>query len=305
MFWSEKNKELYETLNIKRKIWAEHKVLLDELDPAIRANFEHRGWLPLLDIGHPPPTALIREFYLNISIHIYDSNTLVKSWIRGGEYTITPRVVADALGVPLVQHPVYPYDESLPLDDIMSYITGTSIRWGSDPQITSTELTETTHLFFRIACHSLWPISHLHTIPMERCAFLYAFVTDALISFPYLFLCSLNEVHRSSSTTHALFHPVFIYRILLFLGLDDFPASEPVHIVAPIGATFLRQRVAHMRESSKCPRVEPSGTAPLPPSSTGTTFGEAFADPVGATAAAVPPPSTSDDFDIHCTLEMS
>ena len=113
--------------------------------------------------------------------------------------------MADALGVPLVQHPVYPYDESLPLDDIMSYITGTSIRWGSDPQITSTELTETTHLFFRIACHSLWPISHLHTIPMERCAFLYAFVNDAPISFPYLFLCSLNEVHRSSAVGMHLF----------------------------------------------------------------------------------------------------
>ena len=126
-FQSEKNKELYETLNIKRKIWAKHKVLLDELDPTIRANFEHRGWLPLLDIGHPPPAALIREFYSNLSIHIYDSNTLVKSWIRDVEYTITPRVVADALGVPLVQHPVYPYDESLLLDNIMSYITRTSI----------------------------------------------------------------------------------------------------------------------------------------------------------------------------------
>ena len=102
LFSSEKNKELYETLNIKRKIWAERKVLLDELDPAIRANFERRGWLPLLDIGHPPPTALIREFYLNISIHIYDSNTLVKSWIRGVAYTITPRIVADTLGVLLV-----------------------------------------------------------------------------------------------------------------------------------------------------------------------------------------------------------
>ena len=155
-------------MNIKRKIWAKRKVLLDELDPAIRANFECKGWLPLLDIGHPPPAALIKEFYSNISIHIYDSNTLVKSWIRGGEYTITPRVVADALGVPLVQHPVYPYDESPPLDDIMSYITGTSIRWGSDPRITSAELTETTYLFFRIVCHSLWPISHLHTIPLER-----------------------------------------------------------------------------------------------------------------------------------------
>ena len=93
---------------------------------------------------------------------------------------------------------------------------------------------------------------------------MYALVTDAPISFPHLFLHSLNEVHRSSSTAHALFHPVFIHRIFLFLGLDDFPASEPIHIVAPIGATFLRQRAAHMRESSKRPRVEPSGTAPPP-----------------------------------------
>ena len=101
--------------------------MLDELDPAIKANFEHKGWLPLLDIGRPPPTALIREFYSNLSIHIYDSNTLVQSWIRGVEYTITSRIVANALGVSLVSHPVYPYDESPPLDDIMSYITGTSL----------------------------------------------------------------------------------------------------------------------------------------------------------------------------------
>ena len=119
-------------MNIKRKIWAKHKVLLDELDPTIRANFEHRGWLPLLDIGHLPPAALIREFYSNLSIHIYDSNTLVKSWIQGVEYTITSRVVANALGAPLVQHLVYPYDESPLLDDIMSYITRTSIWWGSE-----------------------------------------------------------------------------------------------------------------------------------------------------------------------------
>ena len=90
-FSSMKNQELYETLNIKRKIWAERKVLLDELDPAIRANFERKGWLPLLDIDHPPVATLIREFYLNLSIHIYDSNTLVKCWIRGEKYTITPR----------------------------------------------------------------------------------------------------------------------------------------------------------------------------------------------------------------------
>ena len=159
-------------LNIKRKFWVERKVLLDELDLAIRANFERRGQLPLLDIDHPPPAALIREFYLNLSIHIYNSNTQVKCWIRGEEYTITPRVVADALGVPLVQHRVYPYSESPSLDDILSYITGSSIQWGSDPQITIAELTEIHYLFFKIACHSLWPISHLDTIPLECCVFL-------------------------------------------------------------------------------------------------------------------------------------
>ena len=58
-----------------------------------------------------------------------------------------------------------------------------------------------------------------------------------------------------------------------------------------------------MRESFKRPRVKPSGTAPPLPSSTGTTSGEVSADPVGGGVVAVPPPSTSDDFDIRRTLE--
>ena len=53
--------------------------------------------------------------------------TQVKSWKQGEEYTITPTVVASAFGEPKVQHPVYPYDESPPFDDIMSYLAGTSI----------------------------------------------------------------------------------------------------------------------------------------------------------------------------------
>ena len=70
--------------------------------------------------------------------------------------------------------------------------------------------------------------------------FLYAFMFGAPIGFPHLFLYSLNEVHRSSAVGHVLIHPIFIYRILLFLGLANFPFGEPIHVVAPIGATFLR-----------------------------------------------------------------
>ena len=89
-FLSEKNQETFEKLNLKRKIWAKRKVLLDEQDGEIRRNFERRGWLPLLDISHPPSATLIREFYLNLSIHSYDANTLGRSWVRGVGYTITP-----------------------------------------------------------------------------------------------------------------------------------------------------------------------------------------------------------------------
>ena len=70
---------------------------------------------------------LFRSFFSNLSCHIYDSNTLVRSWIRGVEFTISPRVVAEALGVPIITDPVYPYDESPPIDVVMSHITGSSI----------------------------------------------------------------------------------------------------------------------------------------------------------------------------------
>ena len=79
LFKNDRCREVYEKLNYKRKIWAERSVVLDEVDPAIRANLESRGWLPLLEVDHPPLTALIRKFFSNFSCHVYDSNTLVGS----------------------------------------------------------------------------------------------------------------------------------------------------------------------------------------------------------------------------------
>ena len=131
--------------------------------------------------------------------------------------------------------------------------------------------------------------------------FLYAFVFGVFISFPHLFLRSLNGVHKSSIITHALIHPIFIHRILLFLGLDDFLTGEPIHIIAPIGATFLRQRAAHLRVGSTHPRGVSSGDVLPPPSSTSADTTEAS----GATAtdADVPPSTILDDSDIRQTLD--
>ena len=85
-FCSEKHQENFEKLYIFRTMWAERKVILDELDLEIHRNFESQGLLPLLDISHPLPAILIREFYSNLSVHFTSSNIqFVKSWIRGEE----------------------------------------------------------------------------------------------------------------------------------------------------------------------------------------------------------------------------
>ena len=129
--------------------------------------------------------------------------------------------------------------------------------------------------------------------------FLYAFMSGASISFPHLFLRSLNEVHRSSSIGHALIHPIFIHRILLFLGLADFPTGEPVHVVGPLGATFLRQRAAHLRVDLSVSRGASSSSVPPPPSFTGA----AETSDGGGAATNVPPPTTSNDSNIRRTLD--
>ena len=102
---------------------------------------------------------------------------------------------------------------------------------------------------------------------------------------------SLNEVHRSSAIRHALIHPIFIHRILLFLGLADFPPGKPVHVVASLGATFLKQRVAHLRVDPLSPRGASSGDVPSPPSSIGVDAAETSGGGGGGAAAAadVPP----------------
>ena len=130
--------------------------------------------------------------------------------------------------------------------------------------------------------------------------FLYAFVFGASIGFPHLFLRSLNEVHRSSAVGHALIHPIFIHRILLYLGLDGFPSGEPVHVIVPIGATFLHQRAAQLRVAPSRPIGASSSSVPLPPSSTGTAAAESSGVTVDAD---VPPPTASDDLDICHTLD--
>ena len=126
----------------------------------------------------------------------------------------------------------------------MSLLCERSVSWGSEPRLHSRLLTEVNYLLFRIACHNIFHISHVHTIPIDRCIFLYALITDGSICFLFLFVQTIVEVHRNKSRKQRLFFLVFIRRILDYLELEHFPSLKLVHLTTPIGATFLKHRFA-------------------------------------------------------------
>ena len=152
------------------------------------------------------------------------------TWIRGKEYRITKWLVSKTLGVHLVRKPTYPYTEFPSVDDIMSLLCGRLVSWGFESRINSCEFTELNYLYLRISYHNIFPISHVHIVPIDRCAFLYALITDGSMCFPSLFIQNIVDIYRSKCKAKTLFFLVYIYRVLNFLGLSNFPPLELVRI---------------------------------------------------------------------------
>ena len=163
-FLTPKNEQTFETLIKRRRIWGERKINLHELHPSIRENLQSRHWLSLCTNIQPPPADLIREFYSNLSVHEDLCGHTVASCIRGVPFRLTRERVSKALDIPIIRTPTYPYSRSPRIDDVMDVLCGRSITRGSDRSISSSELTELNYIFFRIACHNIFPISHILTV---------------------------------------------------------------------------------------------------------------------------------------------
>nr|POE64200.1 hypothetical protein CFP56_74846 [Quercus suber] len=123
-FLTPENEQTFETLMKRRCIWGERQINLHELHPFVRENLQSRHWLSLCTNIQPPPIDLIREFYLNLSVHEDRGGHKVASWIRGVPFTITRAGVFEALDVPIIRTPTYPYSRSPRIDDVMDVLYG-------------------------------------------------------------------------------------------------------------------------------------------------------------------------------------
>ena len=74
--------------------------------------------------------------------------------------------------MPLVCKPTYPYTDFPSVDDMMSLFCGRSVSRSTEPRINSVEFIELNYLYLRISCHNIYPISHVHIVSIDRCAFL-------------------------------------------------------------------------------------------------------------------------------------
>ena len=177
--------ETYETLTKYRSIWGEREIILSELDPSIHRNFVSRNWVSLCEVSNPPPAILIREFYSNLSIYPeMTSGHYLTSWIKGQEFTINKQTVSEALGVPVVLKPTYPYTVFPTTNDMMSLLCGRPVSWGIEPRINSCELNELNSLYLRISCRNIYPISHVHNVPILGVLFFMLLLFMVLCIFP-------------------------------------------------------------------------------------------------------------------------
>ena len=116
--------------------------------------------------------------------------------------------------------------------------------------------------------------------------------------FPSLFIQTIVDISRSKSEGKKLFFLVYIYRILRFLGLSEFPLLELIHITTPIGTTFLGQRQAQMKSvepsTGTLKRLQGEASTIAPASGIMLVAKETFVDPT----AAMDPSSGADDIDL-------
>ena len=163
------NFKKYDSLVKFRSIWSERKVYLDELDAFIQQNLDYWSWLLIFTDLDSPLATIIREFYSNLSVYFaVSSGHILTTWIRCDEYQITKKVVADALSIPLVYNPTYPYIDLPSLNDVMSLLCGKPMTWIDKHRLDTSELTKLNYQLYKIACHSVFPISHRHTIPIDQ-----------------------------------------------------------------------------------------------------------------------------------------
>ena len=101
--------------------------------------------------------------------------------------------------MPLVRKPIYPYTDFYFVDDIMSFSKVFLFLGVLNQESILVNLLSLILYIWGFFFHNIYPISHVHIVPIDRCAFLYALITNGSMCFPFLFIQTIVDISRSKS----------------------------------------------------------------------------------------------------------
>ncbi|GAV79228.1 hypothetical protein CFOL_v3_22693, partial [Cephalotus follicularis] len=178
---------------------------------------ENMGWLDFLCSSHIIYPRLVKLFYANLE---KTTTCVAKSFIPNNHVEITPKIIAEVLGIPC--------SGITNFNDIeKSEALGVCLEcpdFNPIMTVTSGHLPIATRILLLIVTNTLLPREGSHTFPSERDLKLVACIkNDTLVNLPYLIIN-----HMLSKPNHILYL-MLISRILSSLNLD----LEDEHHVKP------------------------------------------------------------------------
>ena len=171
---------------------------------------------------------------------------LFSTRVRGTRIVITPQLVADMLHVPRVKHLDYLGCKRLRTaskDEMISAFCKRLADWG-DRQFTPCKAFAKGLRFMNmVMTFVLHPLSHYNSITKPHAWFLLALLEHLTIDFSSLFILSILDVYKDTTTHDKLIFPSVITRILCHFSIL-FPFSKQFSVMCVIDAVTIKRSEA-------------------------------------------------------------
>lgn len=153
----------------------------------------------------PPPENLVKEFYSNI-FNISSSSFSI--YIRGNIININHLSLAEYLGIPHVERPIYLYNVNNcpPMTVVASLMVKRTIRIFKHKEFPSSLFAPENIIASRIIFTNICPNKHLSSISFKMMRLLYAFLSSDSIDLASNIYKRMLKIFKSNSSTLKLYY---------------------------------------------------------------------------------------------------
>ena len=163
--------------------------------------------------------------------------------IRSTCIVVTLDIVSDVLHVPRVAYPDFPsYDhlKTMSKDELISSFCELPSDWGDRQFTPCTTFAKGLRFINMVITFFLYSLSHYNSITEPHARFLLSLLEHLTIDFPFLFILSLIDVYKDTTTHDMLIFLLAIMRILRHFSVP-FPVSDHFHVICAIDAATIKR----------------------------------------------------------------